>query len=294
MKSRFFLFFPIRMVVANRPRPGGAFKADTIWIVSGDRNLKLWALRALGAARPVFVTRQTKAPTKNLPSLLVIGCDFACRLEACSIKMCLHALCPEVPTVIARRVPLAADNIQDPLFITSNFLREYSTYSTEGASEELLRRRLNAYIYRSLHPLGAICQAMQVCEEIIAAGGKIAKISELRQVSRLAPASLAKKFKKVSGVSLKKFINRVRLCHCVWELLWTSKPVKCIALDFGYRPVSFSQQFYAAYGAWPSAVRKKLDSFMRSPCPTDSRRRRKKPISTGKKQYPNRVDAFTL
>jgi AraC-like DNA-binding protein len=239
----------------SRPISGGTLKQGAIWISSEDNNLKLWASRVFSASPPVFAMTHGKPPINSVPSLLIIRCDYNCRLEACSTDMCLPVLYPGIPTIIARPVPLADGDFHSPRYFASYLSYQLPSLPTGGIAEEYLPSSAIEFNYRGLHPLSSIFLAVRVCENIIVSSGKIAKISDLRHVSNFPSATLSKKFKKASGVPLKKFINKIRLCHCLWELLWTSKAVKCIALDFGYKSTSFSSKFHKTFGVWPSQAR---------------------------------------
>ncbi len=70
----------------------------------------------------------------------------------------------------------------------------------------------------------------------------------------VSPAAFSTKFKKMTGKSPKEYVNRIRLCHALWDVVASNKSVKAVAYDYGYQPNSLSRAFAKAFGLPPSRI----------------------------------------
>jgi AraC-like DNA-binding protein len=226
---------------------------NPIWIVSDDKSLIDWASRPFGKERAVIKVDYQRIPTRPSPALILIGCDYQCRCHVCARRFQVPPLFSDVPSVIAR--PLLMKNMRSNLgeYLISNFSDPPSNQELDKIGElrqlELLQRSLKY----SHDPALRIIRLQQ---QIVESRGKAAKVSLLAKQTGLSISRLSTSFKQATGLPLKSFLNKVRICYCLWELVCSEIPIKHIALDVGYRPASFSLKFHQALGMWPSEARR--------------------------------------
>lgn len=85
-------------------------------------------------------------------------------------------------------------------------------------------------------------------------------LEEVSSVSSLSPTYFSKKFKQVTGMGFKEYLNFVRLKHAQTALLTTSNSITDIALEYGFNDSNyFKDLFKKVYGKSPREFRKNPD-----------------------------------
>ncbi len=85
-------------------------------------------------------------------------------------------------------------------------------------------------------------------------------LDEVSAVSSLSPTYFSKKFKQVTGMGFKEYLNYVRLKHAQTALLTTSNSITDIALEYGFNDSNyFKDLFKKVYGKSPREFRKNPD-----------------------------------
>ena len=85
-------------------------------------------------------------------------------------------------------------------------------------------------------------------------------LEEVSAVSSLSPTYFSKKFKQVTGMGFKEYLNFVRLKHAQTALLTTSNSITDIALEYGFNDSNyFKDLFKKVYGKSPRDFRKNPD-----------------------------------
>ncbi len=82
-------------------------------------------------------------------------------------------------------------------------------------------------------------------------------LDEVSNVASLSPTYFSKKFKQVTGMGFKEYLNFVRLKHAQTALLITNNTITDIALEYGFNDSNyFKDLFKKVYGKSPRDFRK--------------------------------------
>lgn len=85
-------------------------------------------------------------------------------------------------------------------------------------------------------------------------------LENVAEVASLSPTYFSKKFKLVTGMGFKEYLNYVRLKHAQTALLTTSNTITDIALECGFNDSNyFKDLFRKVYGRSPREYRKNPD-----------------------------------
>ena len=82
-------------------------------------------------------------------------------------------------------------------------------------------------------------------------------LDEVASIATLSPTYFSKKFKQVTGMGFKEYLNYVRLKHAQTALLTTNNTITDIALEYGFNDSNyFKDLFKKVYGKSPREYRK--------------------------------------
>lgn len=82
-------------------------------------------------------------------------------------------------------------------------------------------------------------------------------LNEVSAVASLSPTYFSKKFKQITGMGFKEYLNYVRLKHAQAALLTTDSTITDIALEYGFNDSNyFKDLFKKVYGKSPREFRK--------------------------------------
>lgn len=85
-------------------------------------------------------------------------------------------------------------------------------------------------------------------------------LEEVSSVASLSPTYFSKKFKLITGMGFKEYLNFVRLKHAQTALLTTNSSITDIALEYGFNDSNyFKDLFKKVYGKSPREYRKNPD-----------------------------------
>jgi AraC-like DNA-binding protein/quercetin dioxygenase-like cupin family protein len=85
-------------------------------------------------------------------------------------------------------------------------------------------------------------------------------LEEVSSVASLSPTYFSKKFKLITGMGFKEYLNYVRLKHAQTALLTTNSSITDIALEYGFNDSNyFKDLFKKVYGKSPREYRKNPD-----------------------------------
>lgn len=85
-------------------------------------------------------------------------------------------------------------------------------------------------------------------------------LDEVSAVASLSPTYFSKKFKQITGMGFKEYLNYVRLKHAQTALLTTDSTITEIALEYGFNDSNyFKDLFKKVYGKSPREFRKNPD-----------------------------------
>ncbi len=86
-------------------------------------------------------------------------------------------------------------------------------------------------------------------------------LSDVAEIASLSPTYFSKKFKLVTGMGFKEYLNYVRLKHAQTALLTTNNTITNIALECGFNDSNyFKDLFRKVYGRSPREYRKNPDA----------------------------------
>lgn len=229
-----------------------------IWLASEDKKLYYWASEVYHRKISIISIAANRIPLRTRPALILIGCDYLCQYEKCVRNFLISILFPDVPfsfvmpVLLKKRSPLLDYYLLSPL--------KYLRINKSGANREKSTRKLE-----EPHQVGLWKRyssvILQLQQEIIDGHGKIFRVSDLAKRANLSVSHLSTRFKKETGIRLKDYINRIRLCRGLWELISTDKAIKRVALELGYKPESFSLKFRRVFKVCPSQAIEDASAF---------------------------------
>lgn len=230
-----------------------------LWILSGDKKLYRWASKAFSAKILVVRIPFDDIPPITRPTLILLGCDYQCQYELCSRKFLIPMQFPDVPYRFARTILLRNPSLSSRSYLLSPPEFLWSNPPEENTEESRQSEKTFHMMLNSRHPDFII----RLQQEIIDGRGRVFRTSDLAKRVDLSASRLSMRFREESGISLKCFVNKIRLCHSLWELILTNKAIKCVAAEFGYKPASFSLKFQSTFGVWPSQVRNRAELLLK-------------------------------
>ncbi|MFQ6069787.1 MAG: helix-turn-helix domain-containing protein [Methanosarcinales archaeon] len=192
-----------------------------------------------------------------------IGFDINCDLQLSIKKFVFLSENREIPFVVIEPLCLRIKDRFSGLFFIS-FFEDRPLTSLQRKILERIRTSLDRLVFsgKLVHPTDPIFNIIEVQRKIVNDLCKKHTLSSLATEVNLHPSWLSLKFKEVSGVTFKNYLLRKKLCYSLWQIVSTRKPIKRIALEIGYKPLSFTKRFHALFGVAPSTIRKRLSFFL--------------------------------
>lgn len=193
-----------------------------------------------------------------------VGCDYRCELRFCFEKFIFLSEYKQIPFLMINPLCLRIEDQLPELFLIS-CLEDY----TLSPDQEKIFSKIKAWVDHSIfsgrlfHPASLHYKILEVQRIILSNPRLKDKVASLGGRVNLSPTWLSSKFKEISGMPLETFILKKKLCYSLWKIISTQQPIKTIALEIGYKPLSFSKRFHDFYGVAPSAIRKR-PSFLLS------------------------------
>ncbi|MDD8020992.1 MAG: AraC family transcriptional regulator [Acidobacteriota bacterium] len=231
--------------------------ASQISIISEDKSFLSWISKAVNGSNLNLKINEGINNGNAKPALILLSCNYLCQYGKCSNKFFTAAQFPEIPLAVARPIHLKNFKEGQSDFLIS-FLRGENVTHIKTLSEKLATCAYSSN--PSISKIETLFKIIQVQKQIVESKGKVFEVSELSRNVGLSVSWFSTKFKEMSGIPLKTYANKIRLCHSLWELISTYSPIKSIAIDFGYKPLSFSMRFHEKIGIWPSEVRRRRRS----------------------------------
>jgi AraC-like DNA-binding protein len=186
--------------------------------------------------------------------IMIADCDYSCVFDKCLSKFILFHRNYSIPFVILRPSLFKITNTK--LYYLSVLDDCNLSEDQEGLIQKLRSSELSVVNPRLfVHPSNPIYKLMQVEKEIVENPSKRIVISSLTQSVRLSESWLSLRFRKLCNIGLDAFIRKNVFCHALWELITTQNSIKSIAIEHGYCPNSFSNQFTMRFGKSPNIVR---------------------------------------
>ncbi|HCS49193.1 MAG TPA: hypothetical protein DIW61_13440 [Candidatus Aminicenantes bacterium] len=225
-----------------------------IWVVSEGGNLRDRIAELSSDKGPVVQVRRGEVCVLPSPGLILIECDFQCRFESCSKKFRLAHSYPDIPTCLIR--PMLNDTASGS---HQCYLGSWLNTTDEQPPEiwaNLLANLKKPYYLKEEFSRPCL-RILGLQSQIVAAKGKIATLPRLADGTLRSVSWLSKYFGSVTSRSPKAFVNTIRLCHCLWDVVCSDAPIKSIAYEYGYSTAHFSYIFHRRFANWPMEARQK-------------------------------------
>lgn len=192
--------------------------------------------------------------------LIICFCCYNCELNSCLEIFRLAVLLRDLPFGIIRPVLLAPGIADKRLFIFSLIKKDKPINLTTEQINIIEEMKYSKYYACSslsrLHPSRPVFKISQIQREIACNPDKHSSLVDLASLVNYSPTWLSRKFHDISGLSIIKFIWKMKLCHALWTIYATEKPIKTIALESGCSPSYFDHRFRHFWGINPAEIRK--------------------------------------
>ncbi|MGB9864195.1 MAG: helix-turn-helix domain-containing protein [Candidatus Saccharicenans sp.] len=213
-----------------------------ILVLSKDKGL-LSFLKSIYPNSELILADRNFRPSLSLhPEIIIHLCNYNCYQSSCLRQFTLSRFYGGAEFKIIRPV-LTQINTVDQRYIIQSFHDDKHYRATKETLKQLF---INSY---GMH------KAFLIENFIISNYGKIKRIIAFSKEIKLSNSYLSKLFHKYTKMNLKLFINTINLCFCLWECITSAKPIKAIALDNGYSPITFSVKFKNKFQCSPGEAR---------------------------------------
>lgn len=216
----------------------------TILLLSKEKRLFSF-LKSTYPDSKVIIADPNCTPFLNLsPDYIFHLCNYDCRNLRCWNIFALSRFFQESNFFIIRHAMTKMNNN------CPNFIIQSLSNHDKSMTVSQIKKNLSICNRSNL-------KAILIEEFIISNHGKLNKLKELSKDLGLSYFYLSKLFRKYADINLKSFVDTINLCYCLWQRVAISWPLKSIALDNGYSPISFSIKFKKRFGSSPSEARSK-------------------------------------
>lgn len=211
-------------------------------MLSKDKSLFSF-LKSIYADSELILADRNFRPSLNIhPELIIHLCNYNCCQSGCLKQFALSRFYEGVEFKIIRRV-LTQINTVDQKYIIQSFHDDMHYRAIKETQKQLL---INS---NGMH------KPFLIENLIISNYGKIKRISEFSKVIKISNSYLSKLFHQYARINLKSFIDIINLCFCLWEGVTSAEPIKSIALNNGYSPITFSIKFKNKFKCSPIEAR---------------------------------------
>lgn len=199
---------------------------------------------------------------ENDSSLILMGCNYRCELKPCLKKLTFLYQNKKIPFMIVRK-SLLKENYKSLNTIFFSIYQDQNLGSLNENMSNQINNFKNYHLFTgNIPPSNKINKILEAQKYLIENPEKRETLSSLANKIDFSPAWMSYQFKEISGISYEQFSIKIRLCHSLWEVLTTRKLLKTIALDHGYRPLSFTKRFHSAFGICPSEIRNNFSLYI--------------------------------
>lgn len=192
-----------------------------------------------------------------------VGCNYKCQLQQCLKKFVFLSETKEIPFMIIRP-PLSARKDQSSELFLSSLYEDYELTSSQQKILNQMKASLDhLFLSGKLgHPTDSIFKIFEIQRILVTNPQQKFSLSSLAASYDFSLSWLSYKFKEISGLPFKNFELMTKFCYSLWQIVSTQNSIKRIALEIGYKPLSFSKRFHDMFEVAPSIIRKKLLSFL--------------------------------
>lgn len=186
---------------------------------------------------------------------ILLPCDFNCSLANCFAQFKFMLLHLDIPFAIFRFLPVGKKRFPKPPFSLSFF--ESLGFSPDQMEVIDRLRSSESYsrcLISRLPPRRFVSKVLAIQTEITENPMEIFSLERLSRMAGLSPGWLSRGFREMSGITLRSFLVKNKLCLALWRLTSSEKLIKTIAIELGYHPLSFSERFREVFGVPPRTI----------------------------------------
>ena len=188
-----------------------------------------------------------------------LGCDLKCSLADCVPNFLFTHRNRSIPFAVFRLLPVENELVSSPIFSLSFFeQRELSAAHARIISKLVSSEHYSRNLISQLPPGDKIAKILELQTEIVEKPSEHFGLAELARRVGFSSCWLSRKFKEISGTTLRNFLMKTTFCYSLWKLVATPETIKQIAFESGYKPLSFSARFKKHFGVSPSSLRERL------------------------------------
>ena len=186
-------------------------------------------------------------------SLVFHVCDYSCSKRNC-LRSFVYLLRRNAPFVVLRPAFFSnAAGFSKGFFLTV-FGDNVLSRRHREIKEACERSPYFGWGQGRLHPSDPLHKVLLIQKDVVENPWRNHDLAGISKLIHRSPSWTSSTFKELTGVSLCRFVIDNRLCYSLWKILSSDKSIKEIALDLGYRPLSFSSRFRSQFGIRPSRV----------------------------------------
>ena len=194
------------------------------------------------------------------------GRDIACQVAGISMAgtltmlgLQLHSFMGSVPTVYQEYL----HSLLTRMLTENSRFDQYSEHFERCYLEELLLLLMRHSVMNEKEPdllNSRDADILLATKYIYNNFRKPLTLEDVSYVASLSPTYFSKKFKLITGMGFKEYLNYVRLKHAQTALLTTNSSITDIALEYGFNDSNyFKDLFKKVYGKSPREYRKNPD-----------------------------------
>ena len=162
----------------------------------------------------------------------------------------------------AKRMPKGCEVLEVTPLLRELILRatelplEYDQKGAAGRIMHLMLDELASLARLPYHlPMPRVAPLAAICQRLVSAPNEVATLGQLAARERLSARTLARHFRRRTGMSFAEWRRRARLLRALGWIA-EGRPILQVALDLGYEsPSAFSAMFRRELGAPPSRFR---------------------------------------
>lgn len=143
------------------------------------------------------------------------------------------------------------------------FLSLYQDYAASSLAGKIVDQIRNSKHYGcsnkwQRHPADPIHRIINVQKSMVENPRHRHSLLLLARAANLSPSWLSTRFKKICGVSIHELSTTITLCYALWRIICGEDLIKVIAIELGYKPLSFTEIFSKRFDIAPSSLRTKF------------------------------------
>lgn len=226
------------LVFGNKPEINGFFRG----VFGGD--IRLISVTTKGIRK------------RHRAGYILLPCDFRCSLRGCLARLIFAHNNRQIPFCVVRFLPLDNHILNDHVFSLSIFEIDVLSSSQEKIISKLrFSESYSRNLISQFHQNNMVSKVLALETEIVENPNEFFNLKKSAETVGLSACWISSNFRKITHMPMKRFINKLRFCYTLWRIIASDLPIKNIAIEAGYRPLSFSKQFKGHFGLSPSYIR---------------------------------------